>query len=639
MGSLAPSIPTHSMLRRVRLRPPVLTALAALALAGCGDSGPERRGADPQRAGEFQRATAAKDYAALCERVLAPPLIQTVEQIGLPCETALEKGFEDVRDPRISVGAVTVDGDAATAQVRSSAAGQEPSEDTVRLVRVDGGWRIASLGEGQGTLGDPGTRSRPGTGRAGPDGGRAGGTPDAGPPAPARLAGMNPRTRIRLLLAAGALALGPRRSPVWRGRHDHLEGRHARTTRRAGEANQTGPWYGVVDESKITISDGYGISVTDTTGGHCDPSPTASSATCPPKMIFDLGDGDDYMTWSDPRDIEYVVTRATATTRSAASPARWPPACARPSTAAPERQARRPSRQRRVRGGEGNDEVNGGAGTTASGRRRRRHDGRRRLRRPMAPTCSTAAPASTRRRTGSCPARTSIRAGDLLRRRRQRRAAGRERQPDRVEKVNASVSGTFAAARARTTSTSARRSTTAAVDGQRRGGAGQPRRPDYVETIDGGPGDDVLEGGWNNDTLTGGPGKDQIFGDSSRTLQLPRLPLPVRQRHDRRPRRRGRLDRLRRRRRQGAGRRDRRRVRLRERRRAARRPGAGGPAAPTARSSARRSSRARRSRRASRRARLRLGVHARAHADGRQAPRRSSARSCRHGQGERAAAP
>ena len=45
---------------------------------------------------------------------------------------------------------MTVDGDAATAQVRSSAEGQEPSEDTVALVRVDDGWRIASLGEGQG---------------------------------------------------------------------------------------------------------------------------------------------------------------------------------------------------------------------------------------------------------------------------------------------------------------------------------------------------------------------------------------------------------------------------------------------------------------------------------------------------------
>ena len=150
MGSLAPSIPTHSMLRRVRLRPPVLTALAALALAGCGDSGPSDEAQIRSTLAEFQKATAGKDYAALCDRVLAPALIQTVEQIGLPCETALEKGFEDVHDPRISVGAVSVEGDEATAQVRSSAEGQEPSEDTVLLVRVDDAWRIASLGEGQG---------------------------------------------------------------------------------------------------------------------------------------------------------------------------------------------------------------------------------------------------------------------------------------------------------------------------------------------------------------------------------------------------------------------------------------------------------------------------------------------------------
>ena len=70
-------------------------------------------------------------------RVKSGGPVMTVEQIGLPCETALEKGFEDVHDPRISVGAVSVEGDEATAQVRSSTEGQEPSEDTVLLVRVD----------------------------------------------------------------------------------------------------------------------------------------------------------------------------------------------------------------------------------------------------------------------------------------------------------------------------------------------------------------------------------------------------------------------------------------------------------------------------------------------------------------------
>jgi hypothetical protein len=135
------------MLRPVATRP-LLLVLAVCALAGCGDDGPSDEQQIRSTLTEFQRATAEHDYKALCGRILAPKLIETVKQIGLPCEAALEKGFEDVRDPRLSVGEITVDGDGAKAQVRSSAAGQAPSEDTVELVRVDDGWRIASLGAG-----------------------------------------------------------------------------------------------------------------------------------------------------------------------------------------------------------------------------------------------------------------------------------------------------------------------------------------------------------------------------------------------------------------------------------------------------------------------------------------------------------
>ena len=78
--------------------------------------------------------------------MLAPKLVESVEEIGLSCELALQKGFEDVRDPRLSVGAVSVDDGSATARVRSSAQGEQPSEDTVDLVRVGDAWRIASLG-------------------------------------------------------------------------------------------------------------------------------------------------------------------------------------------------------------------------------------------------------------------------------------------------------------------------------------------------------------------------------------------------------------------------------------------------------------------------------------------------------------
>lgn len=135
------------MLRPVAPRPPLLL-LALCVVVGCGESGPSDEEQIRSALAEFGRATAERDYGALCDRILAPRLVETVEQIGLPCEQALAKGFEDVREPQLSVGEVTVNEDTATAQVRSSAAGQEPSEDTVELVRIDGGWRIQSLGAG-----------------------------------------------------------------------------------------------------------------------------------------------------------------------------------------------------------------------------------------------------------------------------------------------------------------------------------------------------------------------------------------------------------------------------------------------------------------------------------------------------------
>jgi len=135
------------MLRAVATRP-LLLVLAAWALVGCGDQGPSDEEKIRSTLTQFERATADGDYRALCDRILAPALVETVKQIGLPCVAALQQGFEDVREPRLSVGAVAVEGDSATAQVRSSAAGQAPSEDTVELIRVGDAWRIASLSTG-----------------------------------------------------------------------------------------------------------------------------------------------------------------------------------------------------------------------------------------------------------------------------------------------------------------------------------------------------------------------------------------------------------------------------------------------------------------------------------------------------------
>ena len=116
-----------------------------LALGGCGDAEPTDEEQVRATLTSFSRATAAKDYQALCDRLLAPSLIADLKKIGLPCEIALQQGLGEVKQPRLIVGDVTVDGKKATAEVRTSAEGQAPSSDTVELERTDKGWRISSL--------------------------------------------------------------------------------------------------------------------------------------------------------------------------------------------------------------------------------------------------------------------------------------------------------------------------------------------------------------------------------------------------------------------------------------------------------------------------------------------------------------
>ena len=131
------------MLRPVR-RPLVALLLVAMGLSGC-ESGPSDSEQVQTTVEAFGRATAAKDYQRLCDRLLSPKLVQEVETQGLPCEVALRQGLGDVQAPALTIGKIEVDGDKATAQVNSSAQGQAPSRDTLQLERVEDSWRIASL--------------------------------------------------------------------------------------------------------------------------------------------------------------------------------------------------------------------------------------------------------------------------------------------------------------------------------------------------------------------------------------------------------------------------------------------------------------------------------------------------------------
>ena len=137
--------------RAVRRLALLLATVAALGGCGGGQSDTE---AVRDTVAEFGTATAEKDYDRLCG-LLAPSLLDSLEQIGLPCRVALEQSLGKVDEPRLVIGAITVDGDKATVDVRSSAAGQAPSRDTLSLVRVEDRWRIADLGSAPAPRAEP----------------------------------------------------------------------------------------------------------------------------------------------------------------------------------------------------------------------------------------------------------------------------------------------------------------------------------------------------------------------------------------------------------------------------------------------------------------------------------------------------
>ncbi len=121
----------------------LLAAAIALLAAGCSsESDEEKVRATLQR---FADATARKDYQALCDDLFATKLVEEVRR-SIPCELALKRSdLATAQKPKLEVGTVKVEGDRATADVRSSAANQRPSRDTVELIREGDEWRIISL--------------------------------------------------------------------------------------------------------------------------------------------------------------------------------------------------------------------------------------------------------------------------------------------------------------------------------------------------------------------------------------------------------------------------------------------------------------------------------------------------------------
>lgn len=136
-----------------------LVALAAGA-AGCGGGQgdkPEVKALTPEGqvrviVESFGRASANKDYTLICQRLIARSLSDNVEELGLPCERAFRKGLAAVKGAALRIDGITVQGRTAFARVHSTAIGQAPSDDTIRLQLLAGQWRIVSLNDQTGAI-------------------------------------------------------------------------------------------------------------------------------------------------------------------------------------------------------------------------------------------------------------------------------------------------------------------------------------------------------------------------------------------------------------------------------------------------------------------------------------------------------
>ena len=125
----------------------IILLVAVLTLVACGQEKPTQQVHDA--VDRFGKAVADKDYQELCDNLLAANLINALEGQGVPCELALKTGFASVKDPKIAIKTVAVNGDKALVSVHSTAANQKPSDDTIALVKEKGKWRISSLAQPQ----------------------------------------------------------------------------------------------------------------------------------------------------------------------------------------------------------------------------------------------------------------------------------------------------------------------------------------------------------------------------------------------------------------------------------------------------------------------------------------------------------
>lgn len=92
----------------------------------------------------LQKATAQRDFTTICDDLFAAST--RTQAGGTECPAVLGARARGVTQPRIAIKGIDLQGNTAEVTVRTTAVGQDPVTDVIRLVRENGQYRILSLG-------------------------------------------------------------------------------------------------------------------------------------------------------------------------------------------------------------------------------------------------------------------------------------------------------------------------------------------------------------------------------------------------------------------------------------------------------------------------------------------------------------
>jgi hypothetical protein len=126
-----------------------LFAALAVAVAGCGTASTTSAGKFSgesknvaQTVDDLSTAARKSDEKAICTQLFARSLVQQLNSGSSTCQKSVSTQIDSADDTTLKVESVKVTGTNATAVVTSKFDGHDQKR-TLKLVRENGGWRIA----------------------------------------------------------------------------------------------------------------------------------------------------------------------------------------------------------------------------------------------------------------------------------------------------------------------------------------------------------------------------------------------------------------------------------------------------------------------------------------------------------------